>query len=167
MSLAPSSLATDPPTPPSELEVGTGGKILVAGCENGGLKAISLSDRKQIFNFQTSSAVNSSHFLSDTIVSCGCDDGSVCVFDLRQHSPLHTLHHSNSRVLSLSGYKGDLLVGRGDGTVEVWNLSDTQVPNTVRKLTGPMCDPISCISSSLSSIYTGSRDGKVRKYNLD
>ena len=146
--------------------MGTAGKLLTAVCENGSVRGISLIDREEVFKFKLPSAVNCCHFLSDTLVSCGCDDGLLRIFDVRQLTALHSLHHSNSRIISLTTHNSNLVVCRGDGTTEILSSLNSQSPLLIRKLTGPTFDPVSSVASYQNMVYTGCRDGKVRKYTL-
>ena len=146
--------------------MGTAGKLLTVVCENGSVRGISLTDRKEIFNFKLPSAINCCHSVSDTIVSCGCDDGLLYVFDVRHATALHSLHHSNSRILSLTTHNSNLVVCRGDGTTEIFSSLHSQSPLLLQKLTGPTFDPLSSVASYQNLVYTGCRDGKVRMYTL-
>ena len=139
---------------------------MAAGCENGSLNGLSIPDREQVFSFKLPSSVNCCHFLSETVVSCGCDDGLLALFDVRQSAPLHLVHHSNSRILSLTHYSNSIVVGRGDGTAEVFHNSPDSLVLS-QKLTGPLCDPLPCVAIFYPHIYTGCRDGVVRKYKLE
>ena len=52
-----------------------------------------------------------------------------------------------------------------DGTCLVWNAEVINHRN-VAKLTGPELDRITSVSKAVGYVYTTSRDGNVRMYNI-
>ena len=58
--------------------------------------------------------------------------------------------------------KNGFLVGRHDGLCQYYN----QDGHSSCQLTGPDCDPVYKITYDSDFIYTASRDGKIRKYNI-
>lgn len=152
-----------PDVPPSEREIGTSGKLLLLGCENGTFSGVSVPCRKSIFNYSCSDAVNTCCFLSHHQALCGTQDGQIYRFDLRNTSePLTVWEESASPVLSSLPMKNGFFVGRADGTCEFFSLNDDQ---TIQ-LTGSDFDPIYCISTDGTHIYTACRDGLIRKYKV-
>ncbi|CAL1290399.1 unnamed protein product [Larinioides sclopetarius] len=151
-----------PENPSNEKEVGTEGKLLLLGSESGFLKGVGLQSHQQIFKHQCESAVNCCCFISSNSVAFGTQDGKVWLFDLRARQPVTIWEESTSPVLCLIPVKNGVFCGRGDGTCSyIPFLSDKCI-----QLTGPGFDPVYCMSYNGSSIYTGCRDGLIRKYDI-
>ncbi|GFR20091.1 proteasomal ATPase-associated factor 1 [Trichonephila clavata] len=149
-------------TSPSDREVGTEGKLLLLGCETGYLKGVGLQSHKQIFQYQCDSAINCCCFISSNSVAFGTQDGKVWLFDLRARLPVTVWEESTSPVLCLISLKNGVFCGRADGTcIYISFVSDRCI-----QLTGPGFDPVYCMAFNGHSIYTGSRDGAVRKYDF-
>ncbi|KFM72641.1 Proteasomal ATPase-associated factor 1, partial [Stegodyphus mimosarum] len=151
-----------PEAPPNEREIATEGKLLLLGCESGVLKGIGLQSRKQIFEYKCDSAINCCCFTSSTAVAFGTQDGKITLFDLRARLPVTVWEESASPVLCLISVKNGLFCGRGDGSCIFTAFNQDQCI----QLTGPGFDPVYCIASNGTSIFTGSRDGIVRKYDV-
>lgn len=151
-----------PDNAPSEREIGTEGKLLLLGCENGNLKGVGLQSRKQVFDYKCDSAINCCCFVSSTTAAFGTQDGKIFLFDLRARLPVTIWEESSSPVLCLIKVKNGLFSGRADGSCIFTSLdSDFSL-----QLTGPGFDPVYCMAFSGKSAYTGSRDGLIRKYDL-
>jgi hypothetical protein len=73
------------------------------------------------------------------------------------------IHDSDSPVSSLCKTpSGGFIVGRQDGSCLFYNTAT----NSRIVLTGTDVDPINGITISEDFVYTGARDGKIRKYHL-
>lgn len=149
----------------NEREIGTADKIFLAGSEDGDIFAVVLSTRKVLFVIKVDSAVNAIAYFSQEMFIAGTQGGQIYVYNLKDGSLLKTVHESNNPVLCLAVFKDKgFLVGRHDGTVSYHSLlSDTQ---DRLQLTGPDCDPVYSIAVTGSAVFTGCRDGKIRKYNV-
>ncbi|KAG8188129.1 hypothetical protein JTE90_029057 [Oedothorax gibbosus] len=147
---------------PSDREVGTGGKLLIMGCESGTFKGVGLQSHKQIFQYKCDSAVNCCCFISSTSAAFGTQDGKIWLFDLRARQPVTIWEESSSPVLCLITVKNGLFCGRADGS-SIYIAFDS---DKCIQLTGPDFEPVYCIASNGRSIFTGSRDGHIRRYNL-
>ncbi|XP_059152366.1 proteasomal ATPase-associated factor 1-like [Physella acuta] len=147
----------------SDREVGTEGKMLLLGCENGTIQGFGLASRNQIFTLQCDSAVNTCAFVSEMYAACGTQEGLVHILDLRNtSSPLLSWKESRGPILSLLSHKGGCFVSTGDGSCFHFN----ERWETTTELTGSDCDPIYRVSCDGNFIYTSCRDGCIRKYNL-
>ena len=164
------SLAEDPsltvPAPAASLpegEVGTAGKVLAVGGENGSLSLVDLAGRTVISRAVLGSAVNSCHLAEGRVVA-GLQDGRTVEYgggDLTRVKG--EWHDSTSPVLCTRGVAGGwVVVARQDGTVTVYRPAGARV-----ELTGPDTEPVYSVASDQDWLYTGCRDGSVRKYKLE
>ncbi|GIX78931.1 proteasomal ATPase-associated factor 1 [Caerostris extrusa] len=145
-----------------EREIATDGKLLLLGSESGYIKGVGLQSHEQIFQHQCESAVNCCCFISSSSVAFGTQDGKVWLFDLRARQPVTIWEESNSPVLCLISVKNGVFCGRADGSSSYIAF----VTDRCIQLTGPGFDPVYCMAYNGESIYTGSRDGLIRKYNV-
>lgn len=146
----------------NELEIGTEDKILLIGTEEGQIIGIILATRNIAFTIVTPTAVNAILYCSKTDFVAGGEDGTVLVYSLETGSLKKTIHESNSPVRSLARLdENGILVGRHDGTVTYYDIQSER--NRVQ-LTGPNCDPVYSIAVTSKAVFTGCRDGKIRKY---
>ncbi|GAB1602459.1 proteasomal ATPase-associated factor 1-like [Argonauta hians] len=149
---------------PSEKEVLTEGKMLLMACESNKLISFGLQTRKKIFEYSCSDAVNCCAFLSGTVIVCGTQDGKLNLVDLRNYNvSINELKVTNSAVTSILPLPEGFCVSSRDGTCCYVNKEYKPTLN----LSGPDCDPVYRIASDHSFIYTASRDGFVRKYNIN
>lgn len=101
----------------------------------------------------------------------GTQDGCIYQCDLRNYGkpPNCCWKLSNSPVLSMLSVRrpfDGLVIGRQDGTVTFHYENNHQIVH----LTGSDCDPIYDLAHSNDNdqfVYTGARDGKVRRYILN
>ncbi|XP_045195880.1 proteasomal ATPase-associated factor 1-like [Mercenaria mercenaria] len=148
---------------PNEKEVGTEGKLLLLGCENGSLQGFGLHSRTKVFDLDCHGDVMSCCFLSDTCVACGTQDGYITVSDIRNiRVPLKEWKESRNAVLSMLPYKGGFYTSTGDGSCFYVN----QNHETLVELTGSDCDPLYKTVSDGQYVYTACRDSQIRKYSI-
>lgn len=117
----------------------------------------------------TMDPVNSCCFIDEYRLVAGQQNGSLTILDTRKASePEMVLKHGKSSVTCMETYfKNRCLVGRSDGSCSSVCLDDSNSNNFVtQEFLGPNQDPIYDISMSKDSIYTGCRDGVIRKYNI-
>jgi len=151
--------------PVDSREIGTQDKILLVGSEEGIIYSIILVNRKLLYTVNVGSAVNAILHFSKNVFVSATEEGSILVHNVRDGAVVKTIHESNSPVRSLARFqeKG-VLVGRQDGTVTYISLQSQTLDRI--QLTGPNCDPVYCIVSTADAIFTGCRDGKIRKYKV-
>ncbi|XP_023238754.1 proteasomal ATPase-associated factor 1-like [Centruroides sculpturatus] len=152
-----------PDKQPSEREIGTEGKLLVLGCEDGSLHTVGIHSRKLLHSYKFGTAVNCCKFISSSQVICGTQDGYIHLFEIHDLSePLVTWEESQSPVLCILPYQQGFFAGRSDGTCMFYSInSDNMV-----QLTGPNIEPIYAIAVDNIFLYTACRDAKIRKYKL-
>lgn len=152
-----------PERQPSEREIGTEGKLLVLGCEDGLLQTVGLHSRKLINSHKFSKAVNCCKFISPTYIVCGTQDGYIYLLNIHNLStPSVIWEESLSPVLCILPYQQGFFAGRSDGTCMFYSInSDSMV-----QLTGPNLEPIYAIAVDNIFLYTACRDAKIRKYKL-
>nr|CAD7409428.1 unnamed protein product [Timema cristinae] len=159
----------EPEEPSSEREIGTSGKVLLYGCEDGTVGGVALRSHNSIFHFSLKSAVNCITVLVYDKFIVGCQNGQIFLFSLHQHSePLMAWFESNSPLLSVLSYKGEgFFCGRADGSCVYYPFSDSDDAKYVRvQLTGPDYDPVYDIACDGKFIFTACRDSVIRKYEL-
>ncbi|XP_015756068.1 PREDICTED: proteasomal ATPase-associated factor 1-like [Acropora digitifera] len=127
----------------SEREIGTAGKLLLLGMEDGSFDALDIYNRKKV--------------------------SSKLRFPFSV--PIGVSRRSASPVLSLLtfGNRG-VFASSGDGSCFLWSsvlLRQTeQDALTSWELIGPDCDPVYRMSRSSNTVYTACRDTNIRKYVL-
>lgn len=151
---------------PGEDEIETKDKIVLLGCEDGSVNGFSVCSRQPLFRLSCDSAVNSVTHLSDTLFLVGCHSGEVLLCDARNTTqPVAQWYESNSAVLCVVAYKGDgFFTSHQDGQVVYRHVSH---PHKRVLLTGPDCDPVYDMSVDGQFVYTCSRDGLIRRYNVE
>ena len=155
-----------------EHEVGLESKIVAVGMENGTLAIVGLLNREVLAKTKVSGekiAINAISFFKESLLLVGCESGKVMCFSLPDLKVFWALHDSDSSVMSLLSLPNlnGFLVGKLDGTCGYYTLnSNGQLSNTRVLLSGADTDPINTIKSDGTYIYTGARDGKIRKYNI-
>jgi len=142
-------------------EVGTVGKVLAIGGESGSLSVLDVAARKVIFSVNLHSAVNCV-LLTPSCLYAGCQDGQVHI--LRTGDQGTILSCSHSPVLSVLPVCGGLCVSRQDGSVTIHQLDRS--PPTRLDLTGADTEPVYRVVEDGAWLYTGCRDGTVRKYSM-
>ena len=168
-------LSTNENMSEDEVEVGTQGKILIVGTENGSVHLVDLKGRSIINSVKLNSgAVNSIKFLTscDNIIVAGTEDGAVNIISLPDMKILQQIHDSDSSVQCLLPLKNGFLCGKYDGAC-VWygfdsspDLNEVLYEMTII-LSGADVDPITDISRDYDHIYTSCRDGCIRKYSIN
>ncbi|CAH2225749.1 proteasomal ATPase-associated factor 1 [Pelobates cultripes] len=149
--------------PPSDREVGTGGKLLLLAREDKKLQGVSVQSRTPIFVFDGSDAFNCCTFLSSMSVLAGTQDGNIYTLDVRNtRTPVQTLCKSGAPVLSLMPFGEGFIASQGDGTCFVLQQDSAQV----LELIGPDYDPVYKVAAMDKLVYTCCRDGIIRKYQL-
>ncbi|KAJ8878486.1 hypothetical protein PR048_019064 [Dryococelus australis] len=157
----------EPQEPPSEREVGTKGKVLILGYEDGTVEGIAVRSRRSVFRSALSSAVNCVAVLSDDNFVVGCQNGQVLLFGVQNTlTPTKTWFESNSPVLSLLTLYEGFLVGRADGLCTFHSLPSAGADSFRIALTGSDCDPIYDMACDGSHIFTACRDSVIRKYDV-
>lgn len=152
-----------PSESPSELEVGTEGKLLLLGCDKQSLQGYGLNSKQKVFGLDCYDSVNSCCFLSDSVVACGMQDGHITIVDIRNIGvPLKEWKECRNAILSLLPYKGGFFCSTGDGSCFFVNHNY----QTLVELCGSDCDPLYKTVTDGKCVYTACRDGHIRKYNL-
>lgn len=150
-----------------EDEVGTEDKIVACGCESGNVYLIALRRREVITSKKLNSAVNCVKFLGDGRVVAGCQDGSITILSLTELQVVDQIHDSDSSLLNVLQLRQGFLAGKYDGSCIWYGLADNGSVNNNRiVLTGADVDPINGIATDGTYIFTGARDGAIRKYAL-
>jgi len=156
-------------------EIGTQGKILIVGTENGSIHLVDLKGRSVINNVKLKSAVNSVKFLNfDNVVVAGTEEGSIHIISLPDMKILQRIHDSDSSVQCLLPLRNGFVCGKYDGAC-VWyglnppndNGNDILSDEMVIVLSGADVDPISDMSRDSEYLYTSCRDGCIRKYSIN
>ena len=142
-------------------EVDTVGKVLAMGGEGGSLTVLDVAARKIIFSANLHSAVNCV-LLTPSCLYAGCQDGQVHI--LRTGGQGTILSCSHSPVLSVLPVCGGLCVSRQDGSVTIHQVDRS--PHTRLDLTGADTEPVYKVVEDGVWLYTGCRDGSVRKYSM-
>jgi len=149
---------------PNEREVGTEGKLLLLACENNNLVGVGVRNKKELFKFTCTSAVNCCAFLSEAEFVCACQDGRLYQIDVRNvNEPVASWMNSGAAVLSLLPYKKGFLASKSDSVCSYYSAVSGE---KTFQLTGPDCDPVYKVVTDGSSIYTCCRDGLIRKYRV-
>jgi len=150
-------------------EIGTRGKILVVGTENGSVNLVDLKGRQIITSKKFSAAVNCVKFLEhENFLVVGLQDGQILVLDVPNLTEISKIHDSDSSVESLLTLRNGFVVGKYDGAC-LWYGFDP-VHNDISKdvivLTGADVDPITAMAKDQDYIFTSCRDGCIRKYSI-
>ena len=153
-------------------EVGLEGKVLAIGGENGTIALVSLFTRSILIIEKLPGknvAVNALSFLTESMLIVGCENGRLVCFSVPDLKIIWVLHDSDSSIqslLSLEKQRG-FIAGKLDGTCVFYSIDGNKKLNPLRVLlSGADVDPINAIKSDGSYIYTGARDGQIRKYNV-
>eukprot|EP00092_Neocalanus_flemingeri_P037469 GFUD01040801.1.p1 GENE.GFUD01040801.1~~GFUD01040801.1.p1 ORF type:complete len:398 (+),score=150.67 GFUD01040801.1:77-1270(+) len=143
-------------------EVDTAGKVLAMGGEGGRLAVVDVAAKKVIFSDNLKSPVNSVSITKHHLYA-GCQDGQVHIFSQSGDQVSSTLLAcSASPVLSVRSVCGGLCVSRQDGSVTIHHLQ--QSPPSRLDLTGADTEPVYQVVEDGTWLFTGCRDGVVRKY---
>ncbi|XP_043205975.1 proteasomal ATPase-associated factor 1-like [Amphibalanus amphitrite] len=154
--------------PPNEREVGTEGRLVAVGSEDGCVRLVAAHSRRQLTSWQLPAAVTALSCPTPGRLAAGCRDGSVCWLEVRSGRQLGAGRRSCSPVLALRPVSGRLLVARADGTVHTEEPPDgdrADPPHTV-VLCGPDCEPVYGLSDNGRQLFTAGRDCCVRRYKL-
>ena len=155
-----------------ENDVGLENKILAVGGENGAIALISLYSRSTMTTRKLAgkySAINTISFISNNKIIVGCQNGKLLCLSVPDLTNTWTLHDSDSPIVSLLPLpsRNGFVVGKQDGTCLYYRFNSTK--ETIKSkvlLSGADADPINTIKCDGSHVYTGARDGKIRKYNI-
>ena len=134
---------------------------MAVGGEDGSVMIINVAARKIISSVNVGSAVNSVCWAADHGLYVGCDNGSVHRLTRDSDSVVWS-DQSSSPVLCLRSHGQWLVVSRQDGSVTCQHTTSGQVVS----LAGSDLEPVYSVSIAHGHIYTGSRDGVVRKYSI-
>jgi len=145
-------------------ELDTAGKVLAMGGEGGKLAVVDVAAKKVIFSDNLQSPVNSVSITKHHLYA-GCQDGQVHIFSKSGEQVSSTLLScSTSPVLSVRSVCDGLCVSRQDGSVTIHHLQKS--PPSRLDLTGADTDPVYQVVEDGTWLYTGCRDGAVRKYPM-
>ena len=122
---------------------------------------INVAARKLIASHNVGSPVNSVCWAGDRGLYVGCDNGAV--HRLTRDSDSVWIDQSTSPVLCLRSHGQWVVVSRQDGSVTCHH--PTISGHHVVSLAGSDLEPVYSVSIANGHIYTGSRDGRVRRYN--
>ena len=140
-------------------EVETEDKVLAVGAESGRVTILAVASRAVLQQYEAGAAVSCVAW-SPGQLTVGCEDGAVHQLT---GSGAAVTRSSSSPVRSVR-YIPQLravAVARQDGTVSL----DTGSAAVL--LTGPDTDPVYSLASDQHHLYTGCRDGVVRKYDIN
>lgn len=142
-------------------ERGTQSKLLALATEGRKVVGYGLQTREEIFNIDTSAAVNCVTFLSDVSLICGCQNSEMYAVDLRMTSrPYAHVKESRGAFISLFPECPGIIATTTDGSAFVFNRRLA----TYSEMTGPNCDPVYRAVTDVDHAYTCCKDGLVRKY---
>ena len=156
-------------------EVGLDDKILAVGGENGNIAILNLKARSILARCQLPGknvAVNAITFVDPlNLLLVGCENGEILCFSLPNLNEVFwKLHDSDSSIMSLLGLPrlNGFVAGKLDGTCFFYCLtSDAKLSSDSKVLlSGADADPVNAIKCDGNYIYTGARDGQIRKYNI-
>ncbi|XP_046420097.1 proteasomal ATPase-associated factor 1-like [Neodiprion fabricii] len=155
----------------SDREIGTPGKVLALGCEDGTLALVAIAARAELGRKILPSSVSALSLVSNECLAVGLENGQIYLISIvRQLETLRVIHESNSPVRALLVYRDLLLVGQTDGVCIGYRLSSSNKDpiSPVRlQLTGSDFEPINDLTSDgQDHIYVGARDGCIRKYQV-
>lgn len=162
--------ALAPPLDPKE--VGTEGKVLVTGGDDGAVRLYDLRSREGIAPaWNLGSPVLSCMMLDETLVAAGTHDGHLGISDLRAlREPLHVWQESGAPILAMQALsERRLVVGAGDGGAFVLHLGESHRPTILEYLHGFHVDPVRgvAVTSHASVVWLAGRDGIIRRYDMD
>ena len=148
-------LETEAASDPAEVD--TEDKVLAVGGEEGTVSVVSVSSRAVLHSSRLDSPVNAVLLTEDKLY-VGCQDGAVHIIS---QAGTEVIRASTSPVLSMMRLASthQVLVSRQDGSVSLY-LAQARV-----ELTGSDTDPVYCLAEDEDHVYTGCRDGEVRKYD--
>lgn len=155
-----------------ENDVGLENKIFAAGGENGTIALVSLYSRSILAMKKLTGkipAINTVSFVSDKLILIGCENGKVLCLSVPDLTNVWTIHDSDSPILSLLSLttRNGFIAGKQDGSCIFYRFNSNMKPlDTKVLLSGADADPINTIKCDGTHVYTGSRDGKIRKYNV-
>ena len=155
-----------------ENDVGLQNKILAVCGENGTIALVSLYSRSTLRVRKISGktpAINTVSFISRNHLIVGCENGKVLCLSVPDLCNKWSIHDSDSPILSLLHLpsRNGFVVGKQDGLCIFYRFnSDEEVINSKVLLSGADADPINTIKCDGSHVYTGARDGRIRKYNI-
>jgi len=140
-------------------------KILAVGREDGIISFVDIQSNSELFQPSCASAVNCCTFVDEHEIFAGCHSGELFQFDLRNLStPVSVISIGNSPIHYISRFFNHLTLCRGDGSVQ---LIDTSKLLETIQLTGANADAIYRICSHGNVLYSASRDGAIRKYQMN
>ena len=149
-------LESAPPSDPAEVE--TEDKVLAVGGEEGTVSVLSVSSRALLQSFSVGSPVNALLLTEDKLY-VGCQDGGVHIIS---QAGTEVVRASSSPVLCMMRLEAtdEVVISRQDGSVTVYMAGGRL------ELTGSDTDPVYCLAQDDRNVYTGCRDGAVRKYDM-
>ncbi|CAL4063051.1 unnamed protein product, partial [Meganyctiphanes norvegica] len=144
------------------IRIGTKYQIIILLCRCGLINLITCGAKE----FVISSFIGSVKELCIGGVQDDISLGSISfggtLADVHSRTTSPFVHSSASDVQCLFRFNQGFLVGRRDGLCQYYTLDGTNPC----QLTGSDCDPIYSCASDNTHVYTASRDGKIRKYNI-
>ncbi|XP_059051196.1 proteasomal ATPase-associated factor 1 [Achroia grisella] len=151
----------------NEREVGTGNKLLVAGCESGLVVCAHVAKREELYCKQLESACNTCIVIDKSII-IGCSNGKIIHLNLKDGALIYEWYESANPVLSLLTLSNQLfVVGRQDGTCTVLSIQ-RELHNGIRvQLTGSDYDGIRDLAFNGKWILAACRDCTIRKYDFN
>uniref|UniRef100_A0A0K2TIS1 Uncharacterized protein n=1 Tax=Lepeophtheirus salmonis TaxID=72036 RepID=A0A0K2TIS1_LEPSM len=154
-----------------EGEHDTENKLLVVGCEKGLIVGVNIFDRAVVFQNKIDSGIKDIKFNGENGILVGCENGSLHKYSLNSLNGEMSLQlervwlDSESSIESLLVVSDGVFVGRRDGSC-IWYSENHDVGIKRISLVGADADPIYSLAKDDQYIYTGARDGKIRKYLL-
>eukprot|EP00298_Acanthocystis_sp_HF-20_P015531 c21169_g2_i1.p1 GENE.c21169_g2_i1~~c21169_g2_i1.p1 ORF type:complete len:399 (+),score=137.60 c21169_g2_i1:22-1197(+) len=159
-------------------EVGTEGKVVVGGSDNGVLSVHDIVSKTKIFDTKISSSINTVNIIEKTNnIVAGTEDGNLFIWDFRkldEKTVLNNIRISKSSITSssLSITEKGLWIGSSDGSCgQIENIfSSINNSNSLisfeNELSGSNLDSITSVSIASNYVATASRDGFTRLYNI-
>lgn len=144
----------------SELEFETGGKILVAGADDGWIVAWNLATKEQIGELKLSSDVSRLCSIGGAGFAYGLDNGEVGILDARSlQRPSITFIKNSVRITALTASENTLVVGSDDSSPYEVCL-DTNIPTYLGGLENPVTGAV--MARNRSSVHIITKSGIIR-----
>jgi proteasomal ATPase-associated factor 1 len=139
------------------------GHIVAFVSDNGSLIALDIRSRKPIFSFTSSSGLECCKFLlNGNVIIAGSQNGCLLKSDLRMNATPEYIKISRVTVKSMAVHNNESLwCTTADGSCMLWNCTKNEI---VYDLSGSDYDPLFSVCAYNKNVYTGCRDGCVRKY---
>lgn len=153
----------------NDKEYGTEGKMVIIGTEEGNLIGIDVRNKQTAFKCDINKPVISCIANNDnTKYFAGTEDGKIYEYSYNNvKEPLSIIDTNNSgSILNLNfSANNTIWFSTSTGITCEYDFTEKRI---IRQLTGSDCEPVTTIVTDKSQnlLYTGSRDGFIRKYSI-